>query len=210
MRCDRCGYEVGDGARFCRVCGNEIKRPRKEKKRGFLVLKIFLVLIVAVLIVVGLLFWKKISSDPNEFILAGKWYEYGWQDVFVDEWTFYDDGTCTSEMRCLPGDETKFEKEYALYTVSGNTVTIYRDGRETTWEYDAEEDCFWFYSSYSSPDGEDLRYFKLKIVHYDRDGQKAFKEELYVPYDRDDWPKGYLIKVDEEVYRSHYDSYKEA
>lgn len=166
MKCTNCGKEIRADLNFCTFCGKQIMLPKENLKKQSKFLKLIIPLLIIVIIVITIIILsldtptlRKKSTDLNEIILSGVWYEYSFQDAFADEWFFYDDGTCTYEMRG-EGGERKYNAEYATYSVIDNKVIIYKDGNETEWEYDSNEDCCWLYFN------DEYGSYKFKISHY--------------------------------------------
>lgn len=170
MKCTNCGQEIREGLKFCTACGNKIETTKNNNKKAlFKYLKIFIpILIFIIILIIIITFLIDKSSNLNKNVLNGIWYEYSPQDVFVYEWIFYDDGTCTSEMR-IKGGSNKSNAEYATYVVNNNKLIIYKDGSEFEWEYDLNEDCCWLYF------GDEYGNYKFKITHY---ADKLTQEEL--------------------------------
>lgn len=176
MKCTNCGQEVKDGLNFCTACGKPLPlyegEPKKPRRLLWLLIPILLVAIIIVVMLIALSDKTPVSSekasDFSEVILKGAWYEYSIQDAFANEWVFFADGTCTSEMRGNDGLR-KYDTVYATYSVEDDKVFIYQNGKEYEWEYDFDEDCCWLYF------GTDYGSYKLKIFHY---AQKITQEKL--------------------------------
>lgn len=175
MQCGNCGKEVREDLNFCTFCGKRITSSKENSKQRSKFPKPLIPVLTGAIIVIIIitLIAKMPASSKNSFdlsknILNGVWYEYSFQDASAYEWIFYDDGTCTREMRG-EGGERKYDVEYATYYVKDNKAFIYKDARETEWEYDFEEDCCWLYF------GDEYGSYKFKITHY---GQKITQEAL--------------------------------
>lgn len=184
MKCTNCGQELREGLKFCTACGNKIETTQNNSKKTlskYLKIIIPILAFIAAIIIIILLMDK--SPDLNKNILSGVWYEYSPQDVFANEWIFYDDGTCTSEIRG-EGGSNKSDTEYATYSINNNIVVIYKDGAEFEWRYDSNEDCCWLCFS------DEYGNYKFKIIHYD---EKLTQEELDKTFYR---VSEYIVRVD--------------